>query len=268
MSKIVLVVSVCLSLLFPTIVFARYVSDIEKERYLEWIRNAGSLDVALAMDASDRMFYHSETTVTRAKKAALRYCKKKSPIPDTCEIADVNGKSDLIKNSSPSTSSSTSSSSQTQSKSPARGGSYELLSSGSFVADCEKNNELDVNYSGKRCDLEWNKLGESNRCKISNSVMTFQTYDSAGQAKLNISSGELKHGVNTYKCTLAGDIKSLGKDDAASTSSTNSNSNSTKVWCAHSGGVAFLIPTTCDAWGGTAYEYEYQAKEANRLGKN
>ena len=118
--------------------------------------------------------------------------------------------------------SSVSSSASSVASSNSKGASYKVSGSGSFVAKCEKNNKLDVTYTGETCDLEWNKLGESNRCKIRNSVMKFQTYDSAGPAKLNFSSGELKHGINTYKCTLSGDIEVVEKEERTSSTSSSS----------------------------------------------
>ena len=37
--------------------------------------------------------------------------------------------------------------------------------------------------------------------------MKFSTYDSAGPASLDLTSGVLKHGANIYKCNLSGDIQ-------------------------------------------------------------
>ena len=78
-----------------------------------------------------------------------------------------------------------------------------LANAKSFVAKCEKNNKLSVRFSGSNCDLDWNKGGESNRCRIKNSIMKFSTYDSGGQAKLDLTSGELRHGAKIYKCILS-----------------------------------------------------------------
>ena len=276
-----------------------YLSDSAKQKYLAWIKEirqtTHSARFALAIAPNGAWGSHWGYTIAQAKSKALKQCKKYAK-SSPCEVVDVDGKSDFINqktgeplsycyntatnywyfnNSLATCGSDIKVTKQEytnrrlkQSGLPKTGNSYELLGSGSFVAQCEKNNQLDVNYSGSRCDLEWDKLGESNRCKIRNSIITFQTYDSAGPAKLNVSTGKLKHGASTYKCILAGDIKVVEKEDTSSSSSTNSSSSSTKVWCAHSGGVAFLIPTTCDAWDGTAYKYEYQAKEANKRGKN
>ena len=95
-----------------------------------------------------------------------------------------------------------------------------LANAKSFVAKCEKNNELNVRFSGSHCNLDWNKGGESNRCRIKNSIMKFATYDSGGQVELDLTSGEMRHGAKIYKCILSGDIR---------TSSSSSSSTSTQL---------------------------------------
>ena len=256
--RISLVLSVCLSVLFsPNIIAEPYMSDSSKQKYLDFIDKLKGYDntdyVALAIASNGCWSSAYGLRLSKAKQKAIKDCKKLCN--SSCEIYDINGTSDFIKKKSSSTSSSSlssSSSSQPQSGSSTKGGSYKLLGSGSFVAECEKNNELDVNYSGSRCDLEWNKLGESNRCKIRNSVMTFQTYDSGGQAKLNISSGDLKHGANTYKCILAGDIKSLGKESTSSSSSSSLStiSSSGQIWCLTKGSLSRSSQIHCETNSG------------------
>ena len=256
--RLVLVASVCLSVLFTTNAIAEpYVSDSVKQGYLDWIKDTRQITrtarFALAVAPNGAYGADWGYTIAQAKTRALKQCKKYAK-SSSCEIMDVDGKSDFINqkteeplsycyntatnywyfNNSLSTCGSDvkvtkqeyTNKRLKQSGLSKPGGPYELLGSGSFVAQCEKNNKLDVTYTGETCDLEWNKLGDSNRCKIRNSVMTFQTYDSAGPAKLNFSSGELKHGANTYKCILAGDIKVVEEEDTSSTSATSSNSSS------------------------------------------
>ena len=251
--RLVLVASVCLSVLFTTNAIAEpYVSDSVKQGYLDWIKDTRQTTrtarFALAVAPNGAYGADWGYTIAQAKKKALRQCKKYAK-SSPCEVVDVDGKSDFINTKIGSTSSTSTSTSSSSSK---KGGSSELLSSGSFVAECEKNNELDVNYSGNRCDLEWNKLGESNRCKIKNSVMTFQTYDSGGQAKLNFSSGELKHGANTYKCSLSGDIKVVDKEDTSSSSSSSSStiSSSGQIWCLTKGSLSRSSQIHCETNSG------------------
>ena len=232
--RIGLVVSVCLSVLLSTNVIAEpYMSDSSRQKYLKLLDDYldvydNTSHIALGVAPNGCWATGWGNNRGKAKRLAIKNCNDGCKV-SSCQVFDVNGTSDFIKKKSSSTSSSTSSSSQTQSGPSIKEGSSELLSSGSFVAECEKNNQLDVNYSGNRCDLVWNKLGESNRCKISNSVMTFQTYDSGGPVKLNFSSGELKHGANTYQCSFSGDIKVVEKEDTSKTSAASSSSASTST---------------------------------------
>ena len=72
-------------------------SEKDKDFYRDFVRNAGSLEVALAMDESGFWTTNAATNLVRAKREALKACKKQSKKPATCKIVDVNGNSDFIK---------------------------------------------------------------------------------------------------------------------------------------------------------------------------
>ena len=94
MKRLSTIVFLC-GMVFVANVFA--MSEEDKEFYRDFVSNAGSLEVALAMDETGFWNTNSETSLVRAKKEALKACKKQSEKPATCKIVDVNGNSDFIK---------------------------------------------------------------------------------------------------------------------------------------------------------------------------
>jgi hypothetical protein len=263
-----------------------YLSDSAKQKYLAWIKEirqtTHSARFALAVAPNGAWGSHWGYTIAQAKTKALKQCKKYAK-SSPCEVVDVDGKSDFINqktgeplsycynkatnywyfNNSLSTCGSdvkVTKQEYTNKRLKRSGfskteGSYELLASGSFVAQCEKNNKLEVRYSGSNCSLDWDKGGESTRCKIKNSIMKFSSYDSAGQATLNFQSSVLKGRGGVYKCILAGDIKVVEEEDTSSTSgASSSSSSSTSI---STSGSTSTSSTTSGSDDDPAVELEY-----------
>ena len=98
--RLVLVISVCLSVLFTTNAIAEpYLSDSTKQKYLEWIKEirqtTHSARFALAIAPNGAWGSHWGYTIAQAKSKALKQCKKYAK-SSPCEVVDVDGKSDFI----------------------------------------------------------------------------------------------------------------------------------------------------------------------------
>ena len=120
--RLVLVISVCLSVLFTTNAIAEpYMSDSAKQKYLDWVKeNLDKYDdtsyITLAISPSGCWAAGWSGNIGPARSSAVKKCKKFCKV-SSCDVVDVNGTSDFIKKKSSSTSSSTSGASSNSSTS-------------------------------------------------------------------------------------------------------------------------------------------------------
>ena len=96
--RIGLVVSVCLSVLFSSTAVA--MSDSEKQRYLDWVkenlnRYDNTSDIALAMAPNGCWAIGYHNSPSGAKRSAIKECKKECNA-SSCEVVDRNGRADFI----------------------------------------------------------------------------------------------------------------------------------------------------------------------------
>lgn len=99
MSKLVLVMSVFLSLLFSTNAVA--MSDSDKQFYLDWVKenldrydDTSYITLGMAPDGCWAIGYHNN--LSGAKRSAIKECKKHCNA-SSCKVVDRNGRSDFIK---------------------------------------------------------------------------------------------------------------------------------------------------------------------------